>query len=35
VERILDSSGAFGFVGVGLSFTDEDLKTVLLMPGVP
>ena len=34
VERSLSGS-PYGFVGAGLSFSDEDLKTVLLLPGVP
>jgi phospholipid/cholesterol/gamma-HCH transport system substrate-binding protein len=34
MERGL-GGGSFGFVGAGLSFSDEDLKTVLLLPGVP
>jgi phospholipid/cholesterol/gamma-HCH transport system substrate-binding protein len=34
VERSL-SSQAYAFIGFGLSFSDEDLKTVLLLPGVP
>jgi len=33
-ERVLNSN-VFAFVGFGLSFSDEDLKTVLLFPGVP
>jgi len=29
------SNRPHGFVGFGLSFSDEDLKTILLLPGVP
>jgi phospholipid/cholesterol/gamma-HCH transport system substrate-binding protein len=34
MERTLEGR-RFAFVGLGLSFSDEDLKTVLLLPGVP
>jgi phospholipid/cholesterol/gamma-HCH transport system substrate-binding protein len=34
MERSLGGE-SFAFVGAGLSFSDEDLKTVLLFPGVP
>jgi phospholipid/cholesterol/gamma-HCH transport system substrate-binding protein len=34
VER-LASGSPHGFIGAGLSFSDEDLKTILLLPGVP
>jgi phospholipid/cholesterol/gamma-HCH transport system substrate-binding protein len=34
MERTLERR-RFAFVGLGLSFSDEDLKTVLLLPGVP
>ncbi len=34
MERMISDS-RFAFVGAGLSFSDEDLKTVLLLPGVP
>jgi phospholipid/cholesterol/gamma-HCH transport system substrate-binding protein len=34
VERTL-SGNRYACVGFGLSFSDEDLKTVLLLPGVP
>lgn len=34
MEQTLSDS-RFAFVGVGLSFSDEDLRTVLLLPGVP
>ncbi len=33
-EQVLNSN-VFAFVGIGLSFSDEDLKTILLFPGVP
>ncbi|MEO5667843.1 MAG: MlaD family protein [Bdellovibrionota bacterium] len=34
IERAMDNT-RYGFIGAGLSFSDEDLKTVLLLPGVP